>query len=60
MYATGKGRFHVRAKASIVENATGGSSIVVTEIPYQVKKADAGSHSGPHTSGSDHGNPGHP
>ena len=39
MYATGKGRFHVRAKASIVENATGGSSIVVTEIPYQVKKA---------------------
>ena len=39
MYASGKGRFHVRAKASIVENATGGSSIVVTEIPYQVKKA---------------------
>jgi DNA gyrase subunit A len=38
-YATGRGRFIMRAKCSI-ENISGGrQAIIVTEIPYQVNKA---------------------
>src|ERR1700756_3137842 len=38
-YRTGRGRFIMRAKASI-ENISGGrQAIIVTEIPYQVNKA---------------------
>ena len=39
MYATGKGRFHVRAKCEVFDDEKG-KRIVVHEIPYQVKKAD--------------------
>ena len=39
MYATGKGRFHVRAKCEVFDDDKG-KRIVVHEIPYQVKKAD--------------------
>ena len=39
MYATGKGRFHVRAKCDVFDDDKG-KRIVVHEIPYQVKKAD--------------------
>ena len=39
MYATGKGRFHVRAKCDVFDDEQG-KRIVVHEIPYQVKKAD--------------------
>jgi DNA gyrase subunit A len=39
MYATGKGRFHVRAKCDVYDDEHG-KRIVVHEIPYQVKKAD--------------------
>ena len=39
MYATGKGRFHVRAKCEVFDDDHG-KRIVVHEIPYQVKKAD--------------------
>jgi DNA gyrase subunit A len=39
MYATGKGRFHVRAKCEVMDDEKG-KRIVVHEIPYQVKKAD--------------------
>ena len=38
MYRTGKGRFHVRSRCEVVEDGRS-SSIVVHEIPYQVKKA---------------------
>jgi DNA gyrase subunit A len=39
-YATGRGRFIMRAKAA-VENISGGrQAIIVTEIPYQVNKAN--------------------
>ncbi len=37
-YATGRGKIVVRAKAEIKENRDGTSSIVVTELPYQVNK----------------------
>ena len=37
-YATGKGRIIVRAKTQIEEHKDGTSSIVVTELPYQVNK----------------------
>jgi DNA gyrase subunit A len=38
-YRTGRGRFMMRAKASI-ENISGGrQAIIITEIPYQVNKA---------------------
>lgn len=37
-YATGKGKVIVRAKTEIVENRDGTSSIIVTELPYQVNK----------------------
>ena len=39
MYATGKGRFHVRSKCEVFDDDNG-KRIVVHEIPYQVKKAD--------------------
>jgi len=38
-YATGKGRIVVRAKAHIEDLRGGRSSIIVTELPYQVGKA---------------------
>ncbi len=37
---TGKGRIVMRAKAEIEENKSGREVIIVTEIPYQVNKAD--------------------
>lgn len=39
-YATGKGKIIIRAKTEIEEVAGGKSAIIVTEIPYQVNKAD--------------------
>ncbi len=39
MYETGKGRFHVRAKCDVFEDNEG-KRIIITEIPYQVKKSD--------------------
>lgn len=38
-YATGKGSIVMRAKAEIVESKTGGFKIIVSEVPYQVNKA---------------------
>lgn len=38
-YATGKGKIIMRAKTEIEELANGKSAIIVTEIPYQVNKA---------------------
>ena len=37
-YETGRGRIIVRAKAEIEEHKDGSSSIIVTELPYQVNK----------------------
>ncbi len=37
-YLTGKGKIVVRAKAQIEERKDGSSSIIVTELPYQVNK----------------------
>ena len=37
-YATGKGKIIVRAKAEIEEHKDGSTSIIVTELPYQVNK----------------------
>ena len=39
-FHTGKGRVVMRAKASIEEIREGREAIIVTEIPYQVNKAD--------------------
>lgn len=39
VYATGRGRIVMRAKADIEELKNGKNAIVVTEIPYQVNKA---------------------
>ena len=39
-YATGKGRVLMRAVSSIEEKKIGGFRIIVSEIPYQVNKAD--------------------
>ena len=39
MYTTGKGRFHVRARCEVFEDSEG-KRIIITEIPYQVKKSD--------------------
>ncbi len=39
MYATGKGRFHVRSKCEVLDDDKG-KRVIITEIPYQVKKAD--------------------
>ena len=38
-YRTGRGKVIVRAEAEIEENEKGRSSIIVTELPYQVNKA---------------------
>ncbi|MEG2865997.1 MAG: DNA gyrase subunit A, partial [Mucinivorans sp.] len=39
-YLTGRGRVMMRAKTEIEHTATGRECIIVTEIPYQVNKAD--------------------
>src|SRR5579884_1224239 len=39
-YSTGRGRIVIRAKAHTEETERGKVSIVVTELPYQVNKAD--------------------
>lgn len=38
-YTTGQGKVRVRAKCTLEEGARGTTSIIVTEIPYQVNKA---------------------
>ena len=40
VYATGRGKISVRGIAEIVEGAKGKSQIIITEIPYQVNKAE--------------------
>jgi DNA gyrase subunit A len=40
VYSTGRGRIVVRGIAEIQEGAKGKQQIVITEIPYQVNKAD--------------------
>jgi len=39
-FATGRGHITVRARAAVEEHRTGKEYIVVTELPYQVNKAD--------------------
>ncbi len=39
-YNTGKGKIIIRAKTEIEERKDGSSSIIVTELPYQVNKKD--------------------
>lgn len=39
-YATGRGRIVMRSVANIEERKSGGFQIIVSEIPYQVNKAD--------------------
>lgn len=39
-YTTGRGTFRIRAKTEIIEDAKGKSKIHITEIPYQVNKAN--------------------
>jgi DNA gyrase subunit A len=40
VYSTGRGRIVVRGIAEITENAKGKPQIVITELPYQVNKAE--------------------
>jgi len=40
MYHTGRGKFSIRGKAAIEETRSGKIRIVITELPYQVNKAD--------------------
>lgn len=40
MYRTGKGRIIIRAKTEIEEDKKGKQSIIITEIPYMVNKAE--------------------
>ncbi|HJZ05904.1 DNA gyrase subunit A [Candidatus Amesbacteria bacterium RIFCSPHIGHO2_01_FULL_48_32] len=40
VYATGRGRIIVRGKAEIEENKAGKQQIIITEVPYQVNKAE--------------------
>lgn len=40
VYSTGRGRIVVRGKAEIEELKSGKSAIIITEIPYQVNKAE--------------------
>jgi DNA gyrase subunit A len=40
VYATGRGRVVVRGIAEIVEGAKGKQQIIITELPYQVNKAE--------------------
>lgn len=53
MYQTGRGRMVIRARAEIEENAHGQQSIIVTEIPYMVNKAQLVEKIGQLTSGKD-------
>lgn len=39
-FLTGRGRIVIRAKTSIEETETGRTSIIITEVPYQVNKAE--------------------
>ncbi len=39
-YHTGRGRIYVRARTMIEEDSKGRQSIIVTELPYQVNKAN--------------------
>ncbi|OIP25102.1 hypothetical protein AUK11_01265 [bacterium CG2_30_37_16] len=39
-YGTGRGKVIIRANAEIVESKKGGFQIIVSQIPYQVNKAD--------------------
>lgn len=39
-YSSGKGKIIIRAKTEIEEQSNGKSAIIVTEIPYQINKAD--------------------
>ncbi|MBM3283615.1 DNA gyrase subunit A [Candidatus Gottesmanbacteria bacterium] len=43
-YATGRGKITMRAKAEIEEIGNGKSAIIVTELPYQVNKAQLIAH----------------
>ncbi|OGG26981.1 DNA gyrase subunit A [Candidatus Gottesmanbacteria bacterium RIFCSPLOWO2_01_FULL_39_12b] len=43
-YATGRGKIMMRAKAEIEEIGNGKSAIVITELPYQVNKAQLIAH----------------
>ncbi|HFC11695.1 MAG TPA: DNA gyrase subunit A, partial [Anaerolineae bacterium] len=43
-YATGRGKVIMRAKAEIGESRTGRQQITITEIPYQVNKANLVKH----------------
>jgi DNA gyrase subunit A len=40
VYSTGRGKIVVRGKAEIEESKSGKTQIVITEIPYQVNKAE--------------------
>jgi len=40
MYNTGRGKFSVRGKTNIEETKTGKIRIIITELPYQVNKAE--------------------
>jgi len=40
MYATGRGKFSIRGKTNIEETKSGKIRIVITELPYQINKAD--------------------
>ncbi len=40
MYQTGQGKFMIRSKTKIEESKNGKAKIIVTQIPYQINKAD--------------------
>ena len=40
MYATGRGKFIIRGKATIEESKSGKFKIIISELPYQVNKAE--------------------
>jgi DNA gyrase subunit A len=40
VYSTGRGRIIMRGKAEIEETKTGKNQIIITELPYQVNKAE--------------------
>ncbi len=39
-YSTGRGKIYIRARAEIVEDKADHYKIIITELPYQVKKAE--------------------
>ena len=39
-YSTGRGKIYIRARAEIIEDKSDHYKIIVTELPYQVKKAE--------------------